>query len=532
MTMPFTSGRIAAHLRRHQHRLGIALGIVASLSRRRRRLGIGIALGIVVLGAGVAWDAGRAAPEQPTKPPAFANPHGEIRVACEECHTAAGWTTMRNPVVFDHAKTGFPLDGKHRSRACKDCHASLVFSHVPISCADCHRDVHEGRNGLRCQDCHTPERWVGRADALRQHATTGFPLRGVHGLLECTRCHATPGDASVAKLSSECVSCHADDYAATTSPNHAAAGYPTRCEECHDASRTTWTGSGFDHAMTGFALTGMHRSLACARCHTGGNFTGLTAACVACHRADYDAAAEPNHAAANFSTDCVRCHGTQAWRPATFDHATTGFPLTGAHVRVACTSCHVGGQYTGTPSDCYSCHRSDYEATTNPNHVASGFPTTCTSCHTTNAWEPATFDHAATGFALTGAHGLVACTSCHVGGQYTGTPSDCYACHRSDYDATTNPSHAAANFGTGCATCHTTNAWQPANFDHQQFFRISSGPHVVATCASCHTNPSNYSSFDCLQCHDHNKTEMDAKHIQQPDYRYESNACYSCHRDA
>ena len=37
---------------------------------------------------------------------------------------------------------------------------------------------------------------------------------------------------------------------------------------------------------------------------------------------------------------------------------------------------------------------------------------------------------------------------------------------------------------------------------------------------------------DCLQCHEHNKTDMDAKHLNRPGYVYESNACYTCHRDS
>jgi hypothetical protein len=43
----------------------------------------------------------------------------------------------------------------------------------------------------------------------------------------------------------------------------------------------------------------------------------------------------------------------------------------------------VNGNYSGTlPTDCYSCHTTDWQSTTTlggsvPNHVTSGYPTTC-----------------------------------------------------------------------------------------------------------------------------------------------------------
>ena len=40
----------------------------------------------------------------------------------------------------------------------------------------------------------------------------------------------------------------------------------------------------------------------------------------------------------------------------TFDHFTTGFPLSGAHVGADCESCHTRGIFVGTPTRCESCH--------------------------------------------------------------------------------------------------------------------------------------------------------------------------------
>jgi cytochrome c7-like protein len=438
---------------------------------KRRLLWVGISI-VTTAGIWIVANAGTspgtagataepAAPKtgQATTPATVANPHGELKVACEACHTADSWTAVRSPLRFDHATSGFPLQGRHRTTACTACHKSLVFSRVATSCADCHRDVHEGRNGLRCQDCHSPERWVQRSDAVRRHASTSFPLRGVHALLECTRCHTGADEAHLTRVSSECVSCHASEYAATQNPNHAAAGFPTRCEECHDVARAQWAGTGFNHSTTGFPLTGAHGALACTACHTRGTYAGLSSECYSCHRPQYEATQNPNHVAARFSTQCASCHNTTSWAGATFDHATTGFPLTGAHRSLACTACHTGGTYAGLSPDCYSCHRADYEATNNPNHAAAGFPTTCASCHTTSAWQPASFNH----------DGL--------------------------------------------------------------YFRIYSGRHQGRwnSCADCHTNPSSFADFSCFQCH--SQAETDPHHTQVQGYRYESAACYSCHRN-
>ena len=184
--------------------------------------------------------------------------------------------------------------------------------------------------------------------------------------------------------------------------------------------------------------------------------------------------------------------------------------------RVDCARCHVGGRYSGTPTDCYSCHQANYARTTNPNHQASAFPTQCQTCHTTSAWRPATSDHNKTRFPLTGAHQRVDCARCHVGGRYTGTPTDCNSCHQANYAATTNPNHRSAGFPVSCQNCHTTSAWRPATFDHDgRYFPIYSGTHrgKWTNCSECHVSAGNYKAFECILCHEHsNKAKVDSDH--------------------
>ncbi len=148
-------------------------------------------------------------------------------------------------------------------------------------------------------------------------------------------------------------------------------------------------------------------------------------------------------------------------------------------------------------------------------------------CHTTATWLNATFNHNNTPFPLTGAHTTVPCASCHVGGVFAGTPTDCYSCHKADYDGTTNPNHAAAGFPTTCATCHTTTSWAGATFNHT-WFPMNHG-NANGVCSTCHTNPNDYSVFQCTNCH--TAAQTNPQHSGVSGYVYNSVNCYQCHKN-
>jgi hypothetical protein len=222
---------------------------------------------------------------------------------------------------------------------------------------------------------------------------------------------------------------------------------------------STWRGARFSHPQS-FPLVGGHARLACARCHTGGGYAGLSRACVSCHQQDYAATTNPAHAPAGFPTQCEGCHTVQAWRPATFDHNLTRFPLDGAHAQVDCSRCHEGGRYTGTPTDCYSCHRADYDGTSNPNHRASGFPTQCRNCHNTGAWRPASFDHDGRYFPI-------------YSGRHRGAWSSCADCH-------VNP----ASYQTfECIFCHAHSNRAALDREHDE---VGGYVYQSAACYRCH----------------------------------------------
>lgn len=235
---------------------------------------------------------------------------------------------------------------------------------------------------------------------------------------------------------------------------------------------------------------------------------------------------------------CTDCHTTSGWTvlvsPMKFSHSQTGFRLVGQHKNAACADCHTGLKFTDTPSDCYSCHRHDYDAAVSIDHRLAGFGTNCARCHRASAptWQ-ASFDHQLTDFPTRGAHEAVPCLSCHIGNRYRGTPIECVACHEKEYVAAQNPNHITAGFNTECAVCHRALTWQPAAFYPHPYFPIHAGdrhsPGVWNSCTDCHSDQPNYSTFACINCHEHSRTRTDQRHSNVEGYVYESSACYRCH---
>ncbi len=437
-----------------------------------------------------------------------------------------------------HNATAFRLEGQHLTVACEACHLNGQYQGTPTTCYDCHwirrkDDRFETRLGTHCEECHRPTSWT--AVQWDHGGQAGVPLSPVHRTLSCESCHRTASfTAPVA-----CVSCHQRDYAATTEPNHAAAGFPVTCDSCHRPSDSTWQtngGGGFNHNAY-FALVGAHATVACQTCHANNVYAGTPTDCVGCHLADYTKTQNPNHAAAGFPTTCDVCHrptDTQ-WQTGTgsFNH-TAFFPLVGVHATVACAACHANNRYAGTPTDCVGCHQADYNRTQNPNHAAAGFPTTCDLCHrpTDPQWQngSTSFDHN-TVYPLVGVHATLACQTCHANNVYAGTPTACVGCHQTDYNKTQNPNHAAAGFPTTCEICHrpTDAQWQGARFDHNSVYPLV-GVHATVACQTCHAN-NVYAGTPtaCIGCH-----QADYNGTNNPNHAAAgfSTSCQACHRPA
>jgi hypothetical protein len=367
------------------------------------------------------------------------------------------------PSTFDH-NAFYPFTGAHIPIAndCNACHQGN-YTTTPNTCSGCHTsDYNQSTNPnhsalaipMDCAMCHTtaPD-WEPATFPIHNNY---YPLNGAHAAIsnDCATCH----NGNYNTTPNTCNGCHNSDYTGTSSPNHAAAQFPTDCASCH--SETAWVPSTFNH-NTFYPLNGAHATISndCNACHNG-NYTNTPNTCNGCHNSDYTGTTNPNHAAAQFPTDCATCHNETAWEPSTFNH-NAFYPLNGAHAAIAsnCNICH-NGNYTNTPNTCYGCHASDYNSANSPNHQTAQFPTTCATCHNETAWDPSTFDHDGQYFPIySGSHHEAwdQCSDCHTtAGNYQAF--SCIVCHEHNNQNSVNQDHQGVSGyqynATSCYTCH------------------------------------------------------------------------------
>jgi hypothetical protein len=457
----------------------------------------------------------------------------EYRVGCERCHVehqGAGFELVfwgqQGRASFDHAQTGFPLEGRHQALGCESCHqanrirdrAGLARGGVNLKrtflglgreCSSCHGDPHQKQFAPRgCTDCHDATAFK---PARFDHDRSAFPLTGAHEAVACAACHK-PGPAGATRFKGTphqtCASCHADPHAGRMG---------ARCDSCHTTAGWSRIEPGrFDHSRTRFPLTGLHARVACAGCHAraGGamRFGGTPfETCASCHR-------DPH--AGRLGAGCASCHSTGGWRSVkegAFDHDRTRFPLRGRHAGVACASCHQPGKPRAMAhASCSDCH-ADRHAGQLADRPDRG---RCETCHDVGGWQPARFsteDHAKTRLPLTGAHLAVPCDGCHrevatssLGLRApAGAPATterfhfpalgCDACHGDPHQGRT------ARAGT-CEGCHATAAWTQVRFDHARTRFPLAGAHATTPCGACHPGSGGARAFAgrpqaCAGCH-------------------------------
>jgi hypothetical protein len=476
---------------------------------------------------------------------------------CARCHTVLGWNVAVQQVK-DH-QNRFPLLGAHAALQCEDCHKGAAvgqFQGLSTACISCHmRDFQQakspdhvaGQFPQTCGDCHSFDSWLG---ATVNHAAPpiNFPLTNGHANVPCANCHVG-GNYSLQILATDCghSGCHLTTWQQTTNPKHSAA--PTvfpiaTCSTCHNT--VSWLTANFDHATTGFPLTNSHQLApagkvnTCADCHINSNYNlaiqPTDCGNSGCHLTTWQQTNNPVHSAAGApfaAANCSTCHNPTLWTNVTFNHAATGWALTGSHQLapagkvVACTDCHVGNNYTFTAAntDCYGCHMAAWQSTPSfggavPNHITAGFPTSlCSQCHDTILWTDSTFNHANTGFPLTNSHQIApagkvtGCDQCHLGNYSTLAiqPNDCgnSQCHLTTYNGTNNPVHSTAGApfaAANCSTCHNTITWTTAVFNHSTTGFPLTGSHQLApagkvvACADCHTGNNYTTGFPPMDC--------------------------------
>lgn len=361
------------------------------------------------------------------------------------------------------------------------------------------------------------------------NAQRGESLGGVTSHAEtggdCAACHTAPWEA--ATMADRCTVCHTEiagqmREVATLHGSLMHDNPELGCRHCHpehrgaDASLTEMDQTAFPHEALGFSLNGHPRTAArepftCKDCHPEDVTTFVPATCDACHR-QISLSFMTAHTLA-FGSACLDCHDGVDRFGETFDHDVFSFKLTGGHVEVECSQCHLSarglGDFAVTLQDCYSCHHAD-----DPHEGR--FGADCSQCHTAEGWQPATFDHDLSKFPLTGAHVNVPCESCHAAGRFEGLDTACIACHA-------EPAFHAGQFGTDCAACHTTNAWTPAEFNGQHTFPLNHGGGT--TCATCH--PASFAAYTCYGCHEHSEGEVREEHLEEGINDFQN--CMECH---
>jgi len=445
---------------------------------------------------------------------------------CFECHSDHHGRDFKlifwrgGKKSFEHAQTTFPLEGKHYFDVkCEDCHQPKNIVHNPRkvnkkvdiaktflglekACLSCHHDEHQGQLSKDCLQCHTYFGW--KPAKKFDHDKANFKLTGKHPNVECAKCH--PGvPLQNAKLNKagkfsfvkfvdikfdNCTPCHADFHKGK---------FGQDCQKCHDTSGWDQISSGqFEHSLTRFPLIGLHRQVACEKCHVGRKFTPPPPfeVCTYCHK-DVHLGQFADRTDAG---RCESCHDVFGFIPARFDidqHDDTDYPLTGAHLAVPCVACHSEVD-KGTPrqrrlfdfsdKSCKACHDDVHRGQFVIKIELGG----CESCHQTSSWEETNFDHDSSRFPLVGKHKNVLCSDCHksvdVGTNlerilFNPMKMACSSCHEDIHLG----QFKLGSIPKTCDKCHTPVSWLELIFDHNSdsLFKLR-GAHEKVRCDGCH----------------------------------------------
>ncbi|MCW8905241.1 cytochrome c3 family protein [Sedimenticola sp.] len=95
----------------------------------------------------------------------------------------------------------------------------------------------------------------------------------------------------------------------------------------------------------------------------------------------------------------------------------------------------------------------------------------------------------------------------------------CDSCHSNPPDA------LHRKIKGNCTQCHTNEAWLPATFEHDKYFRFDRDHDTE--CATCHIN-NDYAKYTCYGCHEHSRSKIREEHFEEGIRDYEN--CAECHR--
>jgi Class III cytochrome C family len=192
-----------------------------------------------------------------------------------------------------------------------------------------------------------------------------------------------------AELATDCFACHAPWRGASSA----------RCTGCHAVADVGLKTTQGVPIAAGTIKGSFHQSLIeqdCMACHSDHQGPRLTKRsrkpfshgllqvavrenCASCHAAPQDTLHR------GVKTECSTCHGSKAWKPATFDHGQH-FVLDRDH-EAPCETCHKNNDHSRYT--CYGCHEHSV-AKIRQEHVEEGIRDfeNCVECHRDPRVEP------------------------------------------------------------------------------------------------------------------------------------------------
>ncbi len=248
---------------------------------------------------------------------------------------------------------------------------------------------------------------------------------------------------------------------------------------------------GFTHRTSPGPLHPSHAAVdelngnrGCNACHGPGKIIAastLDGACTKCHTAIADDANKARglhgQMGATELSRCESCHhehvgdavplvSSASFRlagvadVAAYDHKhVPGFGLNGAHIGLACGTCHTRWEkpvlasgetrFMGLSQTCARCHNDPHKGELGSD---------CASCHgQEGAFKLSPLFAHPKSFPLEDGHAKRQCSECHERiPEFKNQSTDCASCHTDTFDATAKPNHKATGLGLDCATCHTT----------------------------------------------------------------------------
>ncbi|MBI4403816.1 MAG: hypothetical protein HY537_06635 [Deltaproteobacteria bacterium] len=404
---------------------------------------------------------------------------------------------------------------------------------------------------------------VQEGEGLLNKLITPGPLMEGHRDLEssqCLKCHGLGKGLP----DSKCLECHKEigERLSAKRSYHGLVKKP--CISCHsdhkgrDYDSTEVIAGRFDHASTGFVLSGKHEKLECNKCHlekrtqkrtrkTDLRYLGATTSCTGCHKKNDVHSFMGEYA----KTDCIQCHSVNSWKKdVRFEHENKiRFKLEGAHKSMACKQCHlpkgpasVRYQWSDLENNgCLACHQ-DYHLFGNAVSPTVGSLLKCERCHNEASWKQFKFDHnKQTQYSIDGKHDKVPCTKCHIVSSQKGgeriyhwqdlSTKTCEVCHVNPH----RNSFSAPLLAKKCTDCHSTSGWkmssaERAGFNHEQNTRFPlTGKHKALNCEKCHRSGQQqiykFKSSDtqfCVSCHPNG-------HIDQFSAGFAALSCGQCH---